>query len=379
MLAACLFCAPLEANAQLDCGRRFVFGDVQTDFRPGRDFQRVQVVLVNLNDPLETYSREVAVDPSADYRVGQRVLEQCVEGPDEDVNTYDYALRVDLLREDWSRVGTCRYDARWINRDHAMALGCTIAAPDGHAEKTVRLLHDVDGDGQATAGDVLRYTVRIDSPKAGSFRDFLGAGSRLVSGTVTSSHGHVQYGNGPGDEAVVVGDLLLAREGQTIEIEFDAFVDYGVIGNQGEVFLVGLEDTTDLLRTDDPESPLGGSQPTEIRIHCAQDGQDGLAQCEAERAALQAQLDDRNEAIFALAADDDADTVIAVRDDCPDTARSAAVDRDGCSAAQFCATVDAGTRLGRRTCKRSDWGNDEPLARRPRDCTVRGGLCVAAE
>jgi hypothetical protein len=54
---------------------------------------------------------------------------------------------------------------------------------------------------------------------------------------------------------------------------------------------------------------------------------------------------------------------------------------------QFCSAIDATTRVGKRTCKKSDWQNDEPIMKsRDRDCTVDKGergseddRCVAVE
>lgn len=90
----------------------------------------------------------------------------------------------------------------------------------------------------------------------------------------------------------------------------------------------------------------------------------GYATCQAELAICQADL-------VAATADDDADGVRNVDDHCSGTAASAAVDTDGCSLAQFCASVSATTPTGQRTCKKLDWQNDEPSMRsRERDCVV---------
>jgi hypothetical protein len=53
---------------------------------------------------------------------------------------------------------------------------------------------------------------------------------------------------------------------------------------------------------------------------------------------------------------------------CPNTG-VAAVDAAGCSLAQFCAAIDTSTSVGTRTCKASDWRNDEPITT-PKDCAV---------
>ncbi len=369
---------PAPAAAQDDCGRRLVIGSLQTEYRPVRDFQRVVVVLANLNDPLERYERHLAADAAADYTLGVRVLEQCVEGPDDDRNSQDYRMGVSLLRDDGTTVGYCAENARWGDPDHALGMACDIRAPDGGADKTVRLLADVDHSGSVSPGDLLRYEVRIQAPKATSFRDFMGSGSRLVSGTVSTSHGHVQYGNGVEDEAVVVGDLRLARYDETVVIRYDAYVDFGVVSNQGELFLSGLEGSTGYLRTDWPESPFSGAQATEAPVACPASSGD-LAECSAEVERLEALVANLHAAIFDLVSDDDADGLIDISDHCPDSERGAPIDARGCTQAQFCGALDAGTRAARRICKRSDWGNDEPLAAKPGDCGVKARRCVPTE
>jgi len=90
------------------------------------------------------------------------------------------------------------------------------------------------------------------------------------------------------------------------------------------------------------------------------------AQCEADLAQCFAQG----------FPDQDGDGVPDSLDDCPSTPAGMAVDRAGCSQEQFCGRVDATTRPGKRTCRRSDWKNDEPIMPiTERDCTVdRGAL-----
>ena len=46
----------------------------------------------------------------------------------------------------------------------------------------------------------------------------------------------------------------------------------------------------------------------------------------------------------------------------------------GCSHEQFCNSVDASVKGGKKLCKKSDWKNDEPLMTgRDRDCAVDKG------
>ena len=49
---------------------------------------------------------------------------------------------------------------------------------------------------------------------------------------------------------------------------------------------------------------------------------------------------------------------------------SAEVDEAGCSADQFCSSIKIDRGRDVLRCLRADWRNDEPLRRRPLDCTV---------
>lgn len=70
-------------------------------------------------------------------------------------------------------------------------------------------------------------------------------------------------------------------------------------------------------------------------------------------------------------ADADGDGVGDATDACPGTPTSTAVDARGCSHAQFCAAIAVTDKISARTCKRSDWKNDEPLmTRKTADCLV---------
>ena len=75
--------------------------------------------------------------------------------------------------------------------------------------------------------------------------------------------------------------------------------------------------------------------------------------------------------------DEDGDSVPDVADDCPGTSPEVPVDRQGCSAAQFCRAIDIGQHLGPAVCRQSDWMNDEPLGT-PYDCVVARRQCEAA-
>lgn len=78
-----------------------------------------------------------------------------------------------------------------------------------------------------------------------------------------------------------------------------------------------------------------------------------LGQSRTDLAACQAQR------VFA---DSDGDGEDDATDQCGATPSGEPVDAGGCSLTQFCAVRTA-------TCKRNDWMNDEPGAKKPRDCT----------
>jgi hypothetical protein len=124
---------------------------------------------------------------------------------------------------------------------------------------------------------------------------------------------------------------------------------------------------------------------------CQADGllcNENFLECNANFAACQTDLGQANVALAACLADPrdaDADGETDVTDLCPATPAGVAVDSDGCSHEQFCARVVATALYGRRECRRSDWRNDEPRLRNPRDCVVDLGarghaddVCVAA-
>lgn len=74
--------------------------------------------------------------------------------------------------------------------------------------------------------------------------------------------------------------------------------------------------------------------------------------------------------------DDDGDGVRNLDDRCPATPSGAPVDLAGCSQDEFCGAIDVSNGKGRRACRRSDFGGDEPGVR-PRDCRVEGAECVS--
>jgi hypothetical protein len=68
--------------------------------------------------------------------------------------------------------------------------------------------------------------------------------------------------------------------------------------------------------------------------------------------------------------DADGDGEANATDLCPDS--SGETDSDGCTLVQFCERIDLSTSIGKRTYRRADWKNDEPL-RGSKDRTIDGG------
>jgi hypothetical protein len=68
--------------------------------------------------------------------------------------------------------------------------------------------------------------------------------------------------------------------------------------------------------------------------------------------------------------DVDGDGVPFDADRCPDTLLPDPVDNGGCSSEQFCELVEVRRLRDALRCLASDWGNDEPLRKYPRDCTL---------
>lgn len=103
------------------------------------------------------------------------------------------------------------------------------------------------------------------------------------------------------------------------------------------------------------------------------------AQCEVDFGQSRQETKKANRALERLRAnlaaeraDSDSDGVRDTTDGCAGTLDGAEVDGEGCSLAQFCGRIDATTSSGRKTCKRADWKNDEPLMSVPveSDCAA---------
>ncbi len=131
------------------------------------------------------------------------------------------------------------------------------ASEIGTPAKTWSLQTDADGGGQPSPGDTLRYTVNIPNVGQGPARDLVffdapDPSSRLVTGSVTTTHGTVTSGNRSGDQTVVVVIENLAA-GASATVRFDVTLNAnasGEICNQGFVKAPQGE-----LPTDDPDTP----------------------------------------------------------------------------------------------------------------------------
>lgn len=127
----------------------------------------------------------------------------------------------------------------------------------GKVTKSVSLQVDADGSGSPTAGDTLRYTIRIPNggqiPLTGVvFTDPVDHGLKLVYGSVTATKGTVVSGNGVGDTHVSVSIPVIAV-GQTVTVTLDARVLPGVqeVSNQAIV-----DTSTGRIPTDNPDTSI---------------------------------------------------------------------------------------------------------------------------
>ncbi len=142
------------------------------------------------------------------------------------------------------------------------------------ATKNDALRIDNDGDGQADPGDTIRYTVVLTNNGNGGatnivFTDTPDANTTLVVGSVTTSDGTVDSGNGAGDTDVQVSIPSIAGGGGQVTIIFDVQVNVPfpvstrLVSNQGFI----TADGDPGLATDDPATTeVGDPTITEIDI-----------------------------------------------------------------------------------------------------------------
>lgn len=135
-------------------------------------------------------------------------------------------------------------------------------APALTATKAATLLTDRDGDGRPDAVKAVRYLVTITNAGSGAvdgvvFTDVLGAGLRLVPGSVVTSQGQPL----PGGLRVEVGRLAPGAQATiTFEADVAAPLPAGLtaVSNQGSVQAPGLAPVP----TDDPATPAPGDATT---------------------------------------------------------------------------------------------------------------------
>lgn len=147
------------------------------------------------------------------------------------------------------------------------------AVPVIEADKSDQLLNDADGDGLASPGDTIRYTVNIinsgNSAATGVvFNDTPDANSTLVVGSVAVAPlGTVLLGNTAGDTTIRVDITTLPGGGASRSISYDVLVNdplaAGVtrLRNQGVVSSNEVPDEP----TDDPDVP-DDDEPTDVPL-----------------------------------------------------------------------------------------------------------------
>lgn len=137
-----------------------------------------------------------------------------------------------------------------------------VAAPAMALTKTAAVLVDADGNGVASPGDTLVYTLQVSNGgnQAGVgaiATDLLDANLSLVAGSVQTTLGTVTTGNAPGDRAVAVNVGSVAGAGGTATITFQARIasplPAGVTQVANQATLAGTNFTA--VPSDDPSTP----------------------------------------------------------------------------------------------------------------------------
>jgi hypothetical protein len=203
------------------------------------------------------------------------------------------------------------------------------------------------------------------------------AGGQLVTADATSNNG--PSGSGSSD-LILVGSHTPIRfdpplvSSETIRIRFGTSIGVAVDNVDFDQQQATVNPSGDQCE-EDLACQAGLNQVTSKLLAC----EAALASHDEEMAvleeALASQQAEYEAEIARLEADADGDGVRNLDDACAGTPADMAVDGNGCSQAQFCAKVNAATRIGRRLCPRVDWMNDEPvMLTKGRDCTIdRGG------
>jgi uncharacterized repeat protein (TIGR01451 family) len=135
------------------------------------------------------------------------------------------------------------------------------ATPLLESPKRDALLTDANGDGAASPGDTLLYTIDIVNRGSAAatgvvFRDTPDTNTRLIAGSVQASRGTVVNGNAAGENQVIV-ELGTLPPGERVQISFRVRVidptslDVTRLFNQGIVTGGNIPPTP----TDDPDTP----------------------------------------------------------------------------------------------------------------------------
>lgn len=152
--------------------------------------------------------------------------------------------------------------------ERAVAFEIGGGAPELAAEKTAALAVDADGDGAASPGDEIAYTVTIENRGGGeatavTLTDPLPEHTALVAGSVTSTRGSVA-GSGEGGEVVV--ELGTLEAGGTATVELRVRVGHPLPAGVDRVVNQGVVTSAELpaLPTDDPAA--GGDRDATVTM-----------------------------------------------------------------------------------------------------------------
>jgi len=136
------------------------------------------------------------------------------------------------------------------------------AAPDVEAYKESSLAVDADGNGFASPGDTMEYTVTVmnsgnQDGEAAVLVDPIDTNTALVVGSVTASQGAVIKGNSPGDAVVQVDLGTLSGGGGTATITFSVTIDDPLPAGVEQVSDQGVVSGSNFPGepTDDPSTP----------------------------------------------------------------------------------------------------------------------------
>jgi uncharacterized repeat protein (TIGR01451 family) len=145
------------------------------------------------------------------------------------------------------------------------------AAPAVTALKTVVLAVDVNGNGQANAGDTLKYTIVInntgDQDASGvMYTNVAPANTALVVGSVTTTQGTVTTGNTAGDTSVLV-NVGTIPGGGSVTVMFQVKINDPLPAGVTQITCQGTVTGTNIppTPTDNPGTGTPGD-PTSIPV-----------------------------------------------------------------------------------------------------------------